>query len=36
MGPLRVGQELRSCQHVGLMAVKPTIRRLSSHRALRP
>jgi len=24
MGPLRAGQELRSCQRVGLMAVKPT------------
>jgi len=28
MGPLRAGQELRSCQRVGLMAVKPTTQRL--------
>jgi len=36
MGPLRAGQELRSCQRVGLMAVKPATQRPSSHRAPRP
>jgi len=36
MGPLRAGQELRSCQRVGLMAVKPTTQRPSRHRALGP
>jgi len=36
MGPLRAGQELRSCQRVGLMTVKPAIQRLSSHHASQP
>jgi len=36
MGPLRAGQELRSCQRVGLMAVEPAMQRPSSHRASHP
>jgi len=36
MGPLRAGQELRSCQRVELMTVESTMQRPSRHRALGP